>query len=109
MNNNFVFSVDTKTISEQINELSGKLFHDKDDDYLLNSNLWTNEEHIMANACLALEDAYNLGFDTVVFTGENGIVKCWAMQKKPDAKKGEDTKLVFAPKIQEVLFLCTKR
>ena len=108
-NNNFVLSVDIETISEQMNELSNNLFHDKDDDYLLNSNLWTDEEHVVANACLALEDAHHLGLDTIVFSGEEGVTECWAMRKDSNAKRGEDTKLVFAPKIQEVLFLCTEK
>ena len=108
-NNNFVLSVDIETIFKQVDELSNNLFQNKDDDYLLDSNLWTDEEHVMTNTCLALDDACYLGFDTIVFSGEDGVTKCWAMRKDSNAKRGEDTKLVFAPKIQEVLFLCTEK
>ena len=84
------------------------------DEYLLNSNLWTlnsnlwTDRHILANACLNLEDARNMGMDTVICAIIGGISKWYAMKKGANGQRGEDTKLFFSPAMYIPFFTLVK-
>lgn len=99
-----VYAIPIKDFINRVNEADTELVKDRSDDYLLNSNLWTDSEHILANACLDLDDAYNMGMDTVICTVIDGVSKWYAIKKGCSSKRGEDTKLMFAPAMYYVFF-----
>lgn len=92
-----IYSIPIDDFIDRVNTADTELVKDRSDEYLLNSNLWTDSEHILANACLNLEDARNMGMDTVICSITNGISKWYAMKKGANGYRGEDTKLFFAP------------
>ena len=60
-----IYSIPIDDFIDRVNAADTELVKDRSDEYLLDSNLWTDSEHILANACLNLDDARNMGMDTV--------------------------------------------
>ena len=99
-----IYSIPIDDFIDRVNAANTELVKDRSDEYLLNSNLWTDSEHILANACLNLDDARNMGMDTVICTVTDGVSKWYAMKKGCSSKRGEDTKLMFAPAMYYAFF-----
>ena len=103
-----IYSIPIDDFIDRVNAADTELVKNRSDEYLLNSNLWTDSEHILANACLNLEDARNMGMDTVVCAIIGGISKWYAMKKGANGQRGEDTKLFFAPAMYIPFFTLVK-
>lgn len=99
-----IYSIPIDEFIDRVNAADTELVKDRSDEYLLNNNLWTDSEHILANACLNLDDAYNMGMDTVVCAVIDGVSKWYAVKKDANSKRGEDTKLMFAPAMYYAFF-----
>lgn len=92
-----VYTIPIDDFIDRVNRADTELVKDRSDEYLLDSNLWTDSEHVLANACLNLDDARNMGMDTVVCTVIDGVSKWYAMKKGANGHRGEDAKFFFAP------------
>lgn len=100
-----IYSIPIDNFIDRVNAADTELVKDRSDEYLLNSNLWTDNEHILANACLNLDEARNMGMDTVICTVTNSVSKWYAMKKGANGHRGEDTKLLFAPAMYTPFFM----
>lgn len=100
-----IYAIPIDDFIDRVNRADIELVKDRSDEYLLDSNLWTDSEHILANACLNLDDARNMGMDTVICAVTDGVSKWYAMKKGANGHRGEDTKLLFAPAMYTPFFM----
>ena len=103
-----IYSIPIDDFIDRVNAADTELVKDRSDEYLLDSNLWTDSEHILANACLNLDDARNMGMDTVICAVTDGVSKWYSMKKGANGQRGEDTKLFFAPAMYIPFFTLVK-
>lgn len=99
-----IYAIPIEDFIDRVNTADIELVKDRSDEYLLDSNLWTDSEHVLANACLNLDDARNMGMDTVICIVTDGVSKWYAMKKGANGHRGEDTKLMFAPAMYYAFF-----
>lgn len=105
---NVVYSIPLDEMADRVYRAQNELLEDRSDEYLLDSNLWTDAEHVMANLCLNMDDARMMELDKIVGIVENGVTEWYAIKNHASAKHGEDYKLKFAPEAGIVLFSLIK-
>lgn len=99
-----IYSIPLEEMADRVYKAQNESLEDRSDEYLLNSELWTDSEHVMANLCLNMDDAQMLGLDKIVGVVENGVTEWYAIRNHANGKHGEDYKLKFAPEAGIILF-----
>lgn len=105
-----VYSIPLEEMADRVYKAQNESLEDRSDEYLLNSNLWTDSEHVMANLCLNMDDARTLGFDRVIGVMNDGVgvIEWYAVNGCANSERGEDFKLRFAREGGFVLFSLIK-